>query len=465
MTRWTPDISSYEGHRYRALAEAIRDAILSGELKPETKLLAHREMSWRVGVTVGTVAKSYKLLSDWGLVYARIGDGTWVKSEEQQGDRLVIGEKKIRNIDFGLLLPSTLTDTGLRKKAFKDTLSKLGDDLMRKPLTGYAPELGYESHRRAGASFVKDSGYEAPLSEIIVTDGAQEAIHLIFSILSKPSDTIMAEEVGYLGVKTASNIRNRIVAPIAMDEQGIIPESLEAVAKKTQSKLLFLVPNLQNPTGITMPLERRQAIAAIAERCDFYIIEDNPFWALAGELPPPIVSLAPERTFYITSLSKYVSPSLRIGYLRAVPKFVPDLEIAKHALSQAGSSLQAEVAKHWIKTGILYELTAWQKKEIHARWDIANTILEGHLLDDLLPKPFIWLSLPERWCVTDFISALKAENINCIDSNHFIHSRVKEPTAIRVALTTPETRKSLELGLTILKQILGSAPNISQPLY
>ena len=465
MEHWIPDLSNYSGYRYQALAEAIRDAILRGELKPNTKLLAHREMSWRVEMTVGTVAKAYKLLSDWGLVSARIGDGTRVNDPERKDDRLVFGEKRERKIDFGLLLPSSLTDLELRKKAFKDTAFKLGDALMRKPLSGYAPELGYKSHRRTGCSFLADSGYDAPPDEIIVTAGVQEAIHLVLSVLTKPSVSVMAEEIGYLGLKTACKVRNRQITPVAMDEHGIIPESLENVASKTRSKLLFLVPNMQNPTGAIMPLERREAVAEIANRYDFFILEDNPFWALTEDLPPPIVTFAPERTFYVISLSKYVTPALRVGYLRAVPKFVPDLEVVKHALSMSGSFLQEEVAKHWIKSGVIYELVAWQRKEIEIRWKIARAVLENYFPEDEVPKPFVWLSLPAPWRSSDFVAALKFKNVNCIDSNHFVNGRGKEPYAIRIALTTPKSRESLKEGLMVLKSMLEQRPDTSPLLY
>ncbi len=465
MPHWIPDISNYSGYRYRALAEAIRDAILSEELKPNTKLLAHREMSWRIGVTIGTVAKAYKLLADWELVSARIGDGTRVKDQEYNGHRLVIGEKREQKIDFGLLLPSPLTDMELRKKAFKDSACKLGDVLLRRPLSGYAPELGYESHRRAGASLLADSGFDAPSADIIVTAGVQEAIHLVLSVLTKPSVSIMAEEIGYLGLKSACKVRNRQITPVAMDEQGIIPESLESVASKTKSKLLFLVPNIQNPTGAIMPIERREAVAEIAERYDFFILEDNPFWALTEDLPPPIVSLAPERTFYVISLSKYVSPALRVGYLRAMPGFVPDLELVKHALSMSGSFLQEEVAKLWIKSGIIYELVAWQRKEIKLRWNIAKTILGDYCPTDEIPKPFIWLSLPEPWRTPDFVAALKTENVTCIDSNYFVNGRGKEPYAIRIALTTTKSRKTLKKGLIVVRNMLEKQPDTSLLIY
>ncbi len=465
MTHFIPDISTYSGYRYRALAEAIRDAILNEELKPDTKLLAHREMSWQLGVTIGTVAKAYKLLADWGLVSARIGDGTWINDPERKNDRLLFGEKRAKKIDFSLLLPSPLTDMELRKKAFKDTACKLGDVLLRRPLSGYAPELGYKSHRSAGASLLTDSGFKAPPSDIIVTAGVQEAIHLVLTVLTKPGVPIMAEEIGYLGLKSACRVSNRSITPIAMDAQGIIPESLERVAEKTRSKLLFLVPNVQNPTGAIMPLERRKAVAEIAERHDFFILEDNPFWALTDGLPPPVVSLAPKRTFYVISLSKYVSPTLRVGYLRAVPRFVPDLELAKHALSMSGSFLQDEFAQHWIKTGIIYELVAWQRKEMEIRWKIAHTILEDYFPADEIPKPFLWLSLPEPWRIPDFVAELKSENITCIDSNHFVNGRGKEPCAIRIALTTPKSHKILEEGLVILKNMLGKKPDTSLLLY
>lgn len=465
MNSWIPDLSNCSGYRYRALAEAIRDKILSKELKPGTKLLAHREMSWRLGITIGTVAKAYKLLSDWGLVSARIGDGTRVRTPEQKNNRFVIRGKKERKINLGLLLPSPLTDMKLREKAFKGSMIELGDALLHRSLSGYSPSLGYESHRKAGASLVADSGFAVPAEEIIVTAGAQEAIHLVLSVLTKPSVSIMAEEIGYYGLKTACKVRNRQISPVAIDEQGIIPESLEKVASTTKSKLLFLVPNVQNPTGAVMPLERRRAIAVIAERYDFYILEDNPFWALTEDLPPPIVSLAPERTFYVISLSKFVSPALRVGYLRALPRFVSDLEVVKHALSMSGSFLQEEVAKHWIKNGIVYELVAWQREEIKCRWNIARTILGDFFSTDDIPKPFIWLSLPEPWRAPDFVAALGSENVKCIDSNHFVNGRGKEPYAIRIALTTAKSRKTLKEGLIILKSMLEQQPDTSQLIY
>ncbi|WP_298189668.1 PLP-dependent aminotransferase family protein [uncultured Pseudomonas sp.] len=465
MTHWTPDISGYSGHRYRAVAEAIRDAILSGELRPDSKLLAHREMAWRLGVTIGTVAKAYQLLAEWGLVYAKVGDGTRIKEQEDSETRLVLGRKKERRVDFGLLLPSPLNDRALRKQAFADTLTKLGNDLLRKPITGYGPELGYESHRRAGASFMAESGYSAPPSEILVTDGVQEAIHLLLSVFSKPSDIVMTEEIGYLGFKTACSIQNRVIAPIAMDDQGIIPSCLESVATKTQSKLLFIVPNIQNPTGITLSLERRKQIAEISKRCGFYIIENNPFWAISGALPPPIVSLAPDNTFYVTSLSKYASPTLRIGYLRSDIKYIPDLEIAKHALSLTGSSLQAEVARTWIKTGIIYELANWQRKEIIARWEIAKQILGEYFPADNEAKPFLWLKLPTQWRSSEFISALKLEGVACIDSSHFTQGRSKELNSVRLALTTPDTQEHLKKGLLVVKDTLGKNPMMNLPLY
>ncbi len=459
MDPWTPDLSTYSGYRYRALAEAIRDAILSEELKPGAKLLAHREMAWRLGVTIGTVAKAYKVVADWGLLTARIGDGTRVKEPEDQGDPSETEGRSERDIDFGLLLPSPLTDMKLRQKAFKDTLYGLGDTLLCEPLSGYAHALGYESHRRAGAALVARSGFNSPENEIIVTAGAQEAIHLILSLLTKPSIPIMTEDVGYLGIKKACKLRNRQIAPVAMDEHGIIPESLEKVAVKTRSKLLFLVPNFQNPTGSIMPLERRKAVVEIAERCGFYILEDNPFWAFSKKMVPPIVSLAPERTFYVISMSKFVSPALRVGYLRALPKFVPELELAKHALSMSGSFLQEEVAKQWIESGVVYELVDWQRREIEIRWEIARSILQDVCPIGETAKPFLWLSLPEPWRSPDFVAALKSENVTCVDSSHFVNGRGRELSAVRIALSTPISRNSLQEGLKVIKRTLGHLPD------
>ncbi|WP_415926871.1 GntR family transcriptional regulator [Mesorhizobium salmacidum] len=103
------------GYRYRALAEAIRAAVRSGELAPGERLLSHRHMAWKAGVTIATVARAYQIAGEWGVVYSKVGHGTRVREAADSRRPLVLREESNHTVNFGLLLATPLTESALRK--------------------------------------------------------------------------------------------------------------------------------------------------------------------------------------------------------------------------------------------------------------------------------------------------------------------------------------------------------------
>ena len=174
---WISKIELSKGElRYRAIADAIRDAIQAGDLQPGDLLPTHRAMAERLGVTVGTISRAYSVVADWGLVSARVGSGTLVRGRDvdEVTNPWVIGQPGNR-IEFGLLYPAGLTDVALRDRCFGRPFEGLGRDLLGRAFTGYSPELGHPSHRATGADWLSRAGVVADASEVFVTDGGQSA--------------------------------------------------------------------------------------------------------------------------------------------------------------------------------------------------------------------------------------------------------------------------------------------------
>ncbi|RWL90241.1 MAG: PLP-dependent aminotransferase family protein [Mesorhizobium sp.] len=455
MKDWVPDLSKASGYRYRALAEAIRAAVQSGELEPGERLLSHRHMAWKAGVTIATVARAYQIAGEWGVVYSKVGHGTRVREAADSRRPLVLREESNHMVNFGLLLATPLTESALRKQAFTSVFAHIGTKIVERSLSGYAPDLGYRAHRDLGATWIKSLGDACESENLTITRGAQEAFLILLSMLTQPGDPVLVEETTYLGLAHMLRLRKHNMVATPMDAEGMMPDELNERARSSKARLLFVSPTLQNPTGATMSLERRQAIVDVARSNDLLIIEDNPFAALVGgQCLTSISSLAPERTFPLYSLSKYVAPAMRVCFMRCPSAHIQMLEGVKHALTLGGPFLQAEIAAEWLRRGILKKLCDWQAEEMRRRWALARSAF-GHLIPrDASPCPFIFLHLPETWRAGEFVSAARAARVSCIEADRFTVGRASAPQAVRLSLSSPVTDDEFRLGIARLSGLL-----------
>jgi DNA-binding transcriptional MocR family regulator len=457
---WISKIELSKGElRYRAIADAIRDAIQAGDLQPGDLLPTHRAMAERLGVTVGTISRAYSVVADWGLVSARVGSGTLVRGRDvdEVTNPWVIGQPGNR-IEFGLLYPAGLTDVALRDRCFGRPFEGLGRDLLGRAFTGYSPELGHPSHRATGADWLSRAGVVADASEVFVTDGGQSAFMTLLTGLLHSGGVLLVEELPYLGIKhlcTAMRI-NAVTVPI--DSEGMIPERLKECARASGARLVLITPTLQNPTGARMGLERRQQIIDVVREAGLQIIEDATFDRLYPDAPPALVTLAPERTFYVASFSKMALPAMRVAFVKAPAHKMPLFESVRHSLNIGGPSLQAEVVSRWIQAGLVEEVCQWQRTEIDRRWKMAVEKLPNFVVAKAIPAPFAWLPLPNNWRSIDFAGHLREMNVIVIEARHFVIGRANAPDAIRISLTSPASDGMLVQGLEIIQQLLDSDP-------
>ena len=460
MTIWTPDITQRNEPKYLAIANILEDNIREGLLEPGQTLPTHRELADRLGLTVGTVTRAYAEAERRGLVRGETGRGTFVARDVRIGKSLTIIEGETPGfIDLSLACTKFHEDDYLRS-----TLREIADDPDVGRLMEYRPSRGTPRHRETGVQWAAKYGVHVPADNILVTAGAQHALTILLSTLFNPGDRILTEALTYPVFKTlAAQLQLRLV-PIAMDEDGLIPEDLEAACSKNAVKALYTIPSIQNPTNTRLSEERRARTADIAKKHDLWIIEDD-CYALA--LPDPPVTLfhyAPERTFFIAGTSKLLSGGLRVGFLVAPRKKVMDLSLAITNTIWVVPPLMAEIVTKWIEDGTADTITQIRREQADERTAVAAKCLEGFSFRSRPTSYFIWLELPELWTGEEFEREALKRGVGTAAAERFIVGQAELPRAARVSLFGPRTPAILASGLRTLVEVLRDIPGAPREL-
>jgi len=234
-----------------------------------------------------------------------------------------------------------------------------------------------------------------------------------------------------------------------------VPEAFERAAKSGQSRILYVVPSLQNPTTHTMNRVRREAIVSIARKYNITIIEDDVFRLLdARTQPATFYSLAPERVFHITGLSKTLAPGLRIGFIAA-----PDGQervLKSHARIAAARSIgiTAEIARCWIETDVAQSILIRIRNEFEARRAAFLDIFKGCEFRCETAAPYAWLKLPDQWTAGRFAATLVPRGIRTTPASAFELSHHGENRHVRVCFGHPATVATVRKGCEIIRTLM-----------
>lgn len=288
-----------------------------------------------------------------------------------------------------------------------DLLGGSGDTIQYGATRGYAPlvETLVEEMAHRGVAV-------AP-QDLLITTGSQQGLDLIARVLVAPGDAVLVEAPTFTGAISAfGNVRPRTIAAVRQDDDGIDLEDLARVTARlaregTRPKLLYVVPNFQNPTGRLLPQERRRALLAWAERHDCLIVEDDPYGALYFEGEVPSGAVRPikaddraGRVIYLSSFSKTLAPGFRVGWMVAPAPLVDRVEVAKQTADLASGSLDQRIACEAMRRGVVTRLVPRLRSAYRARRDALMAALEARLAGRLswtVPRGgfFVWATLPE----------------------------------------------------------------------
>lgn len=455
MTIWAPELGENGGPIYLAIADALADDISRGRLEARTRLPTHRDLAYRLGVTVGTITRAYAEAERRGLVYGEVGRGTFVRGQVT-GDatHFISGvEPALDRIDLTL----NFAFGPQRDQAIARTMAEFARRPDMSRYLGYLPHRGLPEHRAAAAQWLNKLGLETEPDQIIVTSGGQHGMMTVFSALCRPGDVVLCEHLTYAGMKALANHLELRLHGVAIDEHGLAPAAFDAAIRATHARIAYVQPTMQNPTGRMMPEERRRDIATIARQHGVMLVEDDVYGPLPSKRVPPIASMAPDTTIYLTSTSKCMAPGLRIGYLAAPKALIERLGLPVRATVWMAPPIEAEIARQWMSDGTVDRIVEELRGESVQRQAMASNILgintashDGCFL--------IWMPLPRGWRVGEFVAECSRQGVDISGADSFAVEPLPIPEAVRLCVGAPPTRALLEKGLHVVRSVLHSAP-------
>jgi DNA-binding transcriptional MocR family regulator len=444
MTIWLPTLDRSKP-LYLAIADAIGSDIDGGALAKGDRLPPQRDLAWKLGVTLGTVTRAYKEAELRGLLSGEVGRGSYIRGGNAVASITPIAKETDGMVDLTHAIPPAVVTT----QEFDAALHAVMRDPRKLDLLDYAPPDGFALHKVMAAHWLKRSGIEAQQRDIFITAGAHLGLITVLEAISEPGETVMAEAINYALLR--NTFKNAHVEPISleMDVEGLTPSAFEHAARNSKSRILYLVPTLQNPTTGTMSMRRREDIVAIARKYKVTIIEDDIFRLLDARVQAPtFYSIAPELTYHITSLSKTLAPGLRIGFVVTPQGQERSMRAHVRTMASRTVGITGEIARYWIETDLADTILNRTRRELGSLRAAFIEVFKGCNFRCEPGAPYAWLELPEHWNVSRFAATLSAANIKVTPGSAFLLVPHLTPRHIRICFGTSienfKVRKAFE---------------------
>ena len=446
------ELSSTFDPKYRAIYKCLARLIKENILIRGSKLPPHRQLADKINVTSVTVSRAYKELEKQGLITGVVGKGTFVndaKNTNNAEDKFINYHSSAGSIDLSKSSGIHTSDvvTSISTVRNEVSLTNLFDDYLGE----YGPELGFTEHRQSGLNWLSHSGLKGDINQIACTNGAQHALLCSLLMTTNSGDTIVADEFTYPGLIQLCKQLGRKLVGIASDESGMIPGELSDFCSCNSCSAIYLCPQIQNPTGLIMPVSRRKQLAEICQEHNLFIIEDTVFGVLSEVNHPPVQAIAPERTMLLSSLSKIFLPGLRVGYLYFPGNFKQKTTDVLRDTGWMASPVNHQVASVLIDSGRAFELLNIQKKEILRRKKLAEDYLDNIQYTTSKYSPHYYLQLPEHKKASSVVANLKQAGIFALTCASFSVSKKNRDRFIRVSISCPDDDAELIFAFNALK--------------
>ncbi|NUT75931.1 PLP-dependent aminotransferase family protein [Pseudomonas sp. C1C7] len=435
--------------RYKSLVDAFAADIRSGHLPPGTRLPTHRQLATEHGLALVTASRVYAELESMGLISGETGRGTFVRETSlPPGQGISQSVVAAGMIDLNFNYPSLPGQADLLRGALRQLA--LSGDL--ESLLRYQPHAGRMHERASVARHLEARGIKLPAEQLLIVSGAQHGLAVVMMTLLKPGDVIAADALTYPGFKTLAETLHLEVLPIAVTDRGPDLPALEKLCRSRPVRAIYSMPTLHNPLGWVLDADQRERLVAIARQHDLTIIEDAAYAFLAEDPPPPLATLAPERTVYVCGLSKNIATGLRVGFIAAPVHWVAAFERTIMATTWNTPGVMTAIATTWLDDGTVVRLEAHKRADAQARQALAREMLAGLRIISHPSSYFIWLPLTEDARADQIAMALMREQVSVSPAEPFaITSHV--PHAIRLALGSVDM-DSLRQALVKVKRVV-----------
>ena len=329
------------------------------------------------------------------------------------------------------------------KAAFDAVLSRQGKVALQ-----YGPTDGYAPLREWIADSLSVNGAKIVPEQVLMVSGSQQGLDLLGKVLIDEGSKVLVETPSYLGALQAFSVYGPQFESVPTDDHGLLPEAVGEVGQG--ARLLYALPNFQNPTGRTLSVERRAALVETCARLGLPLIEDDPYGALSyrGEPLPKMLTMNPNGVIYMGSFSKVLTPGIRLGYVVAPQPLVRKLEQAKQAADLHTAQLTQMVVHEVVKDGFLKDHIPSIRKLYS---DQCDAMLSA--LTDFFPasatwtKPeggmFIWVTLPKHIDSMKLLDEAVAQNIAFVPGAPF-YANNPEKNTLRLSFVTVPPAKIRE---------------------
>ena len=444
---WKPALLAGKGPRYLRLASFIEQSVADGLLRPGDRLPAQRELAAWLDIDFTTVTRAYNRARERHAIEGRGPLGTFVSTPRVTLDQV---------LDLGMNIPPAPADLFLGETVLRGIEEVLRHtDASR--LMAYQLGDGGVADRQAGALWLAPMLGALAHDDVLVCPGAQATLAALLLASTDRDAAVLCEPIVYPGLLSAARTLGRRLSGVAADGDGMLPDALSAAARDHGARLVYLNPTLQNPTTRTMPESRRRELLDVAEKRDLTLIEDDPYWRLAHDAPPPLARLAPHRVHYVSTLSKCLTPGLRTAYVRLADARQRDtFQSTLHAFALMAPPLMTGLATQWIHDGTAERILDGVKASAAQRQRVAAQILGD---SGAMPAQGIhlWHALPAPWTARELTMAARTEGLAVTPADAFCLSS-DAPNAIRISLGGVRDPERLASALKRLKSLLREAP-------
>ena len=288
---------------------------------------------------------------------------------------------------------------------------------------------------------------------VLITNGSQQGLDLLAKILLNEGDEVVIEEPGYLGAIQALSSYKATFNPVPVTDSGMDLDALEVALCRKKPKLIYTVPNFQNPSGISYSAENRQGFARLLGGSTVMVVEDDPYGELrfAGTAKPPLKQLLPENTALLGSFSKIIAPGFRLGWIIAPDHIMEKLLIAKQASDLHTSSFLQHVILQYLADNNMdshiariVEVYGRQRRTMldsiqeHFPQNVDHTEPEGGM--------FLWVSLPDHASSMDLFNLAIKDNVAFVPGDPFYVNREEQVSTLRLNFSCVD-EPTIEVGI------------------
>lgn len=445
---WKPNKSSPVPLHIQ-ISDFIKEKITNGEWTVGYKLPPQRVLSKALGVNRSTVVTAFEELTAEGLIEGKSGSGTRVVNNTWNLLATTAPPDWSSYVNLGIHKPNLPTIHEINQAEFIPGIIRLGtgelspnlipstslkrvfNTLSSREIThGYQEPKGLLPLREQVADYLKTIGIQTSPSSILIVSGALQAIQLISIGLLHKGSTVLTEKPSYLHSLTVFQSAGMHLVGVPLDKEGIQISQIANYKRLHCASLLYTIPTFHNPTGTLMTVERRNQLLNICQQEQLPLIEDDVYRELWLDENPPMPMKASDNNglvLYLGSLSKSLSPGLRIGWIVGPEPVIEHLADIKMQTDYGSSSISQWVAEALFSSGHYYQHLSEVRKELRTRRDFTLNILNKYFSDlAVWEKPtggfYIWLRLLPSISIRKLFESALSEGILLNPGNVYDHT-------------------------------------------